>query len=134
MLTRKIKGYSFEELSERKMRLLVEKFLVSRGWYPGESSSKKNAIDIEGTSGSQRWVVVIIKMEQADVQPVNSFISVLGEILQRMEAPNDKYSIAIPDTLPLNRLWKRLPLLAKERTGVTALFVSSSGSIREAIP
>ncbi len=61
----------------------------------------------------------------------NYFLSVLGEILQRMEDPHVKYSIAFPDMEKYRRLWKELPNLAKERTKITALFVTDQGKINE---
>ncbi|BDG48321.1 hypothetical protein PspKH34_28820 [Parageobacillus sp. KH3-4] len=51
---------------------------------------------------------------------VNYFLTILGEILQRMEDPYAKYSIALPGIQQFLKLWDRLPLLAKMRT---ALFV-----------
>jgi hypothetical protein len=40
-----------------------------------------------------------------------------------------RYSIALPDMRQFRGLWDRLPKLAKERIGITAIFVSSDGSI-----
>lgn len=62
---------------------------------------------------------------------VNYFLTILGEILQRMEDPYAKYSIALPDIQQFRNLWDRLPLLAKVRTGITALFVDENGEATE---
>jgi hypothetical protein len=43
---------------------------------------------------------------------VNYFLGALGEILQRMEDPTAKYSIALPDLQQFRNLWKKLPSLA----------------------
>jgi hypothetical protein len=63
---------------------------------------------------------------------VNYFLAVLGETLQRMRNPQAKYSIALPDIPQFRGLWRRLPELAKRRTGITALFVSDIGQVDEA--
>ncbi len=39
--------------------------------------------------------------------------------------------IAMPDLQQYRRLWQRLPRHAKERTGVSALFVAESGQVEE---
>ena len=62
---------------------------------------------------------------------VNYFISMLGETLQRMDDPDAKYSIAVPDVQQFRKLWGRLPQLAKQRTGISVLFVSRDGSVEE---
>jgi hypothetical protein len=62
---------------------------------------------------------------------VNYFLAVLAETLQRMDDPNTKYSIALPDVKQFRNLWNRLPLLAKKRTGITAIFIDEEGCINE---
>jgi hypothetical protein len=118
-------------LSERKMRLYLEKHLISLGWYPDVPAGSNSGIDILAVSERRKWIIKIKYPTFPQPNPVNTFVSVLGEILQRMEDPTDKFSIAVPDTPPFSRLWKRLPPLAKERTGITALFVNPAGQVRE---
>ena len=60
---------------------------------------------------------------------VNYFLAILGETLQRMSDPDANYSIALPDMPQFHGLWERLPMLAKERTKITALFVTRSGEV-----
>jgi hypothetical protein len=62
---------------------------------------------------------------------VNYFIGILGEILQRMDDPNAKYSIALPDMKQFRGLWERLPHVAKERIQITALFIDPQGAVTE---
>jgi hypothetical protein len=57
---------------------------------------------------------------------------VLGETLQRKDDPKTVYSIALPNVKQFRNLWNRLPLLAKQRTGITALFVSADGQVEVA--
>jgi hypothetical protein len=62
---------------------------------------------------------------------VNYFLAVLGELLQRMDDGSAKYSIALPDLQQFRNLWLRLPRLAKQKTGISCLFVDSRGNIQE---
>ena len=59
----------------------------------------------------------------------NYFLSMLGELLQRMDDPDARYSIALPDMAQYRRLWERLPTLAKQRTGINILFVDADGTV-----
>ena len=67
-----------------------------------------------------------------DPMRVNYFLAVLGELLQRMDDPAARYSIALPDMKQFRGLWSRLPMVAKTRTQITALFVAASGDVVEA--
>jgi hypothetical protein len=49
-----------------------------------------------------------------------------------MHDTNARYSIALPDMAQFRGLWARLPQLAKERTKISALFVSADGGVTEA--
>jgi hypothetical protein len=60
---------------------------------------------------------------------VNYFVAILGEMLQRMDDPNARYSIALPDLAQFRGLWERLPRLAKTRTRISALFVDAKGHV-----
>jgi hypothetical protein len=60
---------------------------------------------------------------------VNYFLAILGETLQRMNDPETDYSIALPDLKQFRNLWERLPALAKQRTGISILFVDRNGNI-----
>jgi hypothetical protein len=65
---------------------------------------------------------------------INYFLSILGELLQRMDDPEAEYSIALPDMKQFRGLWQRLPKLAKSRTKISALFISQSGgSLRKCL-
>ena len=60
---------------------------------------------------------------------VNYFIAMLGELLQRMSLPEARYSIALPDMPQFRRPWARLPALARQRTGISAILVSAQGDV-----
>jgi hypothetical protein len=75
------------------------------------------------------WVIEVKGQGTLDAMRVNYFLAVLGELLQRMDDGNARYSIALPDLSQFRRLWQRLPSLAKERTRISALFVGVSGRV-----
>jgi len=62
---------------------------------------------------------------------VNYFLNILGEILQRMDDPNARYSIALPDVPHFRNRWNRLPALAKTLTGITALLIDGDGNVTQ---
>ncbi len=57
----------------------------------------------------------------------NFFLAALGEILQRMDRADVEYSVCFPDMAAYRQLWEKLPLLARERTHLSALFMDASG-------
>jgi hypothetical protein len=120
-----------DEMPDRRMKQYLESFLVSQGWDPEINWSSNHGIDIEAKRDLQHWIIQVTKAGPPTSPPNNSFIFVLGEILQRMDDPAAKYSVAMPDTRPFYRLWKRLPWQVKNKTGLSALFVDLSGSVRE---
>jgi hypothetical protein len=126
-----LKELESNEFSEKKMKTILEFYLISHGWFPVINWGENHGVDIEAELGNRKWIIEV-KAERSPIPAPNiSFILVLGEILQRMDDSTKKYSIALPDSVALYRLWKRMPLLAKNRMGITALFVNPSGSVRE---
>jgi hypothetical protein len=122
---------SNEYQSERQIKKALEGFLTSQGWNTEITWGSTHGIDIEAKRNSDRWIIEVKASESSNPMIVNSFVSVLGKILERMNDPKCKYSIALPDTEPFRRLWERLPILAKNRTGITVLFVQPEGNITE---
>jgi hypothetical protein len=121
-----------DDISEKKMKQVLENYLTSRDWEAKISWRINRGVDIEANRGANKWIIEV--KGSGFYSPVRNdyFLTVLGEILQRMDNPNCKYSIALPDVNQFHRLWDRLPSLAKNRTGVTALFVSPTGQVIEA--
>ena len=60
---------------------------------------------------------------------VNYFLSMLGEILQRMDNEKYQYYIALPKIKQYENLWQRLPLIAKRRTQIKLILVDSNGEL-----
>jgi hypothetical protein len=117
-------------LSKNKMKQILRNYLISQGWSTEITRRITHEIDIVANRDDMRWVIAVRGGESRDF--VESFDSILGSAVHIMEDPNKKYSVALPDTMPFRRLWERLPVLAKTRTSITALFVSESGKVTEA--
>ncbi len=120
-----------DPLSEDALKRVLTAWLVGQGWQCQVAWGKTPGIDIVATQGSARWVFEVKGRGSLPAMRVNYFISILGETLQRMEDPNARYSIALPDLPQFRKLWEKLPRLAKTRTGISALFVSLDGHVSE---
>lgn len=118
-------------LSEDEIKEIVNQYLESDGWKTQVAWQKTRGIDIDAFRGKQRWIIEVKGCGSRDAMRVNYFLAILGETLQRMNDPNAKYSIALPNLNQYRNLWERLPRLAKERTNITALFVSEDKRIEE---
>jgi len=116
---------------EKKIKYILEEYLASQGWTKQIDEFTLHDIDLEVKRGENIWRIQIKSAASLTHEIINSFVSVLGQILQRMDNENYKYSIALPDTKPFRRLWERLPQIVKKRTGITALFVSEDGNVEE---
>jgi len=120
-----------EHLSEDAIKGILEKWLVAQGWNVKVVWGHVHGIDIDAIKENKRWVIEAKGQGSLNPMRVNYFLGILGETLQRMEDPNAKYSIALPDIQQFRNLWGRLPFLAKSRTGITAIFVDRDGNVRE---
>ena len=120
---------SSQGLSEDELKAFLKNWLHEDGWKTDIAWGKTPGIDLVATRGSERWVIEVKGIGSRPQMRVNYFLAILGETLQRMDDPRAKYSIALPDVQQFRRLWQRLPQLAKERTGITALFVSDDGLV-----
>ena len=112
-------------------RLLLNNYLISNGWNTQVAWGKSQGIDIDAFKGKERWIIEVKGCGTRSAMRVNYFLAILGETLQRMSDPNAKYSIALPDMQQYRNLWERLPRLAKERTGISVIFVNEDKGIEE---
>ncbi|BCJ87282.1 hypothetical protein [Effusibacillus dendaii] len=117
--------------SEDNIKQFLKEFLHSNGWETQIAWGKTPGIDINAIRGTERWIIEVKGLGTSNPMNVNYFLGVLAETLQRMDDPTAKYSIALPDVKQFRNLWSRLPLLAKKRTGITALFIDEQGTIDE---
>jgi len=112
-------------MDEEEVIKILCAWLEAQGWETGVS---RNGPDIVATrhvgKRAEIWIVEAKGAPKLRQQRGNYFLNVLGQILQRMDSCEKKYSVAFPDVKPYTDLWDRIPRCAKHRTCITALFVS----------
>jgi len=127
--SRNNKNHDVEALSEDEIKQCLEAELRRQGWETEVAWGNQQGIDIDARRGQERWIIEVKGPGSRPPMRVNYFLAILGELLQRMDDPEARYSLALPDLPQFRRLWERLPALAKERTGIGAIFVSKDGAI-----
>ena len=105
--------------------------LEKAGWSVDVTYGVQRGIDIDAHRGKERWIIEVKGPGSRNNMRDNYFTGILGELFQRMNDPNAKYSIALPDIEQFRGLWARLPAFAKDRIGITILFVDNTGVIHE---
>jgi hypothetical protein len=115
--------------SEDEVKKVLERWLSAQGWSVEIAWAKIRGLDIHARRNNERWIIEVKGGGSLNPMRVNYFLGILGETLQRMDDPNAMYSIALPDLKQFRNLWSRLPALAKERTQISALFVTRDGSV-----
>jgi hypothetical protein len=118
-----------DNLSEDEVKRFLEKWLVGDGWHVQVAWGHNQGVDIKACKGIGHWVIEAKGCGSRSAMRVNYFLMALGELLQRMDNPDSSYSIAFPNMQQFRRLWERLLALAKNRTGISALFVDKDGSV-----
>jgi hypothetical protein len=116
-------------LSEEAIKRILNDHLLGQGWQTEVAWGGTHGIDIDARRGSERWIIEVKGGGSRDAMRVNYFLSILGEVLQRMNDPAARYSIALPNVQQFRNLWMRLPALARKRTAIDAIFVSENGAI-----
>ncbi len=116
-------------LSEEAIKKVLNNHLLGQGWQTKVAWGGTHGIDIDAHCGSARWIIEAKGSGSLNAMRVNYFVSILGEMLQRMGDPAARYSIALPDMRQFRNLWMRLPALAKKRTAIDAIFISENGTI-----
>lgn len=117
--------------SEDQLKSVLLDWLVAQGWLVEVAWAKAHGIDLQARRGNERWIIEAKGSGSLDPMRVNYFLGVLGETLQRMDDPKAAYSIALPDLKQFRNLWSRLPILAKQRTKITALLVGVDGRVEQ---
>lgn len=119
-----------DPLSEDEIKLSLQAWLDLQGWSVEIAYGKSRGADVVACRGKKRWIIEVKGRGSRPQMKINYFLAVLGEILQRMDEPNSKYSIVLPDLKQFRNLWSKLPGLAKSRIGITALFVDEFGNVK----
>ena len=118
-------------LSEDDAKGKLKAWLEAAGWEVRVAMGREHGIDIDARRRGSRWIIEVKGQGTLNAMGVNYFLGALSELLQRMDDPDARYSVAFPDIAQFRRLWQRLPALAKKRTQISALFVAGSGQIAE---
>lgn len=119
-------------LAEDTIKQVLKAWLENSGWVVDVRWGKTRGCDVVALRGQDRWLIEVKGLGSSQPMNVNYFLGALGEILQRMDDAAARYSICLPDTKQFQGLWDRLPELAKERLGLTAIFVTASGEVDSA--
>jgi len=122
-------NYDVAGLSEDEIKKVLKVWLSEQGWNVKIAMGQTPGIDIDATRGKERWIIEVKGTGSRPQMRVNYFLCMLGETLQRMDDPSALYSLALPDLEQFKKLWGRLPILAKNRTQISVLFVSKSGAV-----
>lgn len=107
----------------------MEVWLKGNGWSTSVSWGNNRGIDIDASRGTQRWIIEAKGRGSRPQARGNYFLNVLGKIIQEMDDPSAKYSIALPEMKRYRGLWTRVPQVAKNRLGITAIFVYERGKV-----
>ena len=116
-------------LQEEAVKHILNNMLQKEGWNTKVAWGHNRGIDIDATKNDKRWVIEVKGPGSRPEMRNNYFIGILGEMLQRMDDENARYSIAFPKTEKYLRLWNELPRLAKERTTIDLILVDENGCI-----
>lgn len=118
-------------MSEDQAKQHLEKWFNCNGWRTEIHWGHTRGVDILATTVSERWVVEVKGSGTSQQMQLNYFLAILGEIIQRIDSEEVKYSIALPNLDRYRTLWNNLSDLVKARLGVTLLLVSEEGEISE---
>jgi hypothetical protein len=118
-------------LSEDEVKAAISSWLQANGWGVRVAEGRSHGVDIEARRRGERWVIEAKGVGSRPEMRLNYFLGILGTVLQRMSDEDATYSIALPDYGQYERLWQRLPRLAKERTGISLLLVAEDRTVRQ---
>lgn len=110
------------------MKRLLSAWLQADGWDVCVALGRQPGIDVDARRGGERWV---IEAKGETAAPLLDFQTMLGQVVCLLAAPEVRYSVALPDGAAYRALWARVPELARERLGISALFISADGDVVE---
>lgn len=125
----RVNSKDIEYLQEEDVKRIINDYLIRDEWNTKVAWGHQHGTDIEAVKNNKRWIIEVKGSGSRQPMRVNYFLSILGEILQRMDDSNARYSIALPDIEQYRRLWDRLPKLAKERTRIDLILVDAKENI-----
>ncbi|MCL5090118.1 MAG: hypothetical protein M1382_03010 [Candidatus Marsarchaeota archaeon] len=125
-------------LSEDEVKRYVKLWLKKSKSYEivDVNYGRKKGIDIHAymKNSKKEWVIEAKgsgskNKKYAQNARYNNYF--LGELLQKMDKNNVKYSIAVPLYQKYERLWGELPQIAKKRLKLSIIFVDAKGRCKE---
>ena len=122
-------GSDHRRITEDEVKEAVRAYLTGRGFDVSVAWDRVRGIDIDARHADGRRYVIEAKAEvgKSGPQQVNYFVSMLGELVQRMDDVQASYGIALPDNRQYRGLVNRLPTLARERLRLAVFWVSREG-------
>jgi MarR family protein/restriction endonuclease len=118
-------------MTEDQVKAALVSMLEQKGWSVEVAWGRQRGIDIVALRGAERWVIECKGTGSLAPMQKNYFVSVVGELMQRMSDDRAKHSIAFPDVPKFRRLWSELPPMVKQRLQLSALFVANDNSVLE---
>lgn len=110
-------------LTEDEVKAAVKEDLVARGYDVEVAWGRAPGVDIVARRHDGR-ILLEAKGEAANPpQQVNYFLGAIGELVQRLDDPDARYGLALPDHRQYRGLVTRLPRLAWTRLHLVVLFV-----------
>lgn len=119
----------FEPLSEDFVKAAMRTWLEEKGWSTQIAWGKERGIDILAQKEGQRWVIEAKGKGAYQQMSNNYFLGVIGTLMQKMDDPKARYSLAFPRIGVFTRLWDRLPDVPKLRLSLSVFFVDEHGSV-----
>lgn len=116
-------------MGEEDIKKIINDKLIADGFVTEVAWGHQHGVDICAKRGDRQLLIEVKGPGSRPQMRVNYFLSILGEILQRMDTEDAEYYIALPDMEVYRNLWKRLPDLAKQRTQIQLMLVAADGSI-----
>lgn len=118
--------------TEDEVNEALRAWLLTQGWtIESFCPGNQRGIDVVARRGEERWLIEVKGSGKTPQVEQNYMYGNLGQLLFKMTDAQAKYSVAFPDMPKFTRMWGRLPQVARERTKITALFVSVVGEVRE---
>lgn len=112
-----------DHLTEDEVKKAVSDYLTAAGYEVKVAWDRAPGIDIEAERKGERLVIEAKGEVALNPQQHNYFLGALGELVQRMDDPNARYGLALPNNRQYYGLVDRLPDLAKQRMGFVVYWV-----------
>jgi hypothetical protein len=112
-------------LTEEEVKHSINEYYIARGYSTTVAWGHSRGADIVAEKGNERLIIEVKGCGSLQPMRVNYFLSILGEVLQRMDSEDCKYFIALPKIQQYVNLWYKLPALAKQRTKISLILVDN---------